>query len=196
MAESFVSRKDRIIASAIEIISESGLASLSTKSLTAKENISEELLYKYFGGIDEVLVEVVEQFVRFDNSIQKTIQGKDIPNIDKIREFFNTYATYYDHYFEITAIVLNYEALLHNVDTRQLISDCIISRNEFLQNLIEQALETEEILAVYTPEELRCLLIGIIDSIIINRRVMYHERSFQEEVMVSIEKTLSLIKAS
>ena len=57
MGDSFVSRKDRIIASAIEIISESGLSALTTKNLALKENMSEALMYKYFGGIDEVLVE-------------------------------------------------------------------------------------------------------------------------------------------
>ena len=55
MGDSFVSRKDRIIASAIEIISESGLSALTTKNLALKENMSEALMYKYFGGIDEVL---------------------------------------------------------------------------------------------------------------------------------------------
>ena len=57
MNNNFVNRKDRIIASAIEIISESGLASLTTKTLAMKENMSESLLYRYFGGIEEVLVE-------------------------------------------------------------------------------------------------------------------------------------------
>ena len=56
MTNSFVSRKDRIIASAIEIISEAGLTSLTTKTLAMKENMSESFLYRYFGGIDEVLV--------------------------------------------------------------------------------------------------------------------------------------------
>lgn len=56
MGDSFVSRKDRIISSAIEIISESGLSALTTKNLALKENMSETLLYKYFGGINEVLI--------------------------------------------------------------------------------------------------------------------------------------------
>ena len=62
MGDSFVSRKDRIISSAIEIISESGLSALTTKNLALKENMSETLLYKYFGGINEVLIEVVETY--------------------------------------------------------------------------------------------------------------------------------------
>ena len=44
MNNNFVNRKDRIVASAIEIISESGLASLTTKTLAMNENMSESLL--------------------------------------------------------------------------------------------------------------------------------------------------------
>ena len=68
MGDSFVSRKDRIISSAIEIISESGLSALTTKNLALKENMSETLLYKYFGGINEVLIEVVETYSKFDKT--------------------------------------------------------------------------------------------------------------------------------
>ena len=77
IGDSFVSRKDRIIASAIEIISESGLSALTTKNLALKENMSEALMYKYFGGIDEVLVEVVETYSKFDKGIRQTVQAKD-----------------------------------------------------------------------------------------------------------------------
>ena len=60
MAENFVSRKYRIVSSAIDLISELGLSALTTHNLAEKENTSEALMYKYFSGIDEVLVEVVD----------------------------------------------------------------------------------------------------------------------------------------
>ena len=93
MNNNFVNRKDRIVASAIEIISESGLASLTTKTLAMKENMSESLLYRYFGGIEEVLVEVVNTFTKFDSSIIATVEAKEISHLDKILEFLRTYST-------------------------------------------------------------------------------------------------------
>ena len=86
MNNNFVNRKDRIIASAIEIISDSGLASLTTKTLAMKENMSESLLYRYFGGIEEVMVEVVDAFTKFDSSIIATIEAKDISHLEKALE--------------------------------------------------------------------------------------------------------------
>ncbi len=194
MSDSFISRKDRIIASAIEIISESGLTSLSTKTLAMKENMSEALIYKYFGGINEVLIEVVEYFVRFDKVIIKTVQGKDVSNVEKIHEFFETYAIYYDNYMEIASIVLNYEELLHNVGTREIISTCIEERNRFLLQLIGDAIEAGEINQTFTAMELKCILMGIIRCQLMDRRTTYHSETLKSEVMESVDKILMLVK--
>lgn len=194
MSDNFISRKDRIIASAIEIISESGLASLSTKTLAMKENMSEALIYKYFGGINEVLIEVVEYFVRFDKSIIKTVQGKDVSNINKIHDFFETYAIYYDNYMEISAIVLNYEELLHNTGTREIIGVCIEERNRFLLQLIEQAMKTGEINSIFTANQLKCILMGVLSTQLLDRRTTYHSETLKVEVMESIDKILMLVK--
>ncbi len=194
MSDSFISRKDRIIASAIEIISESGLASLSTKSLAMKENMSETLIYKYFGGINEVLIEVVEYFARFDRSIIRTVQGKDVSNVEKIHEFFDTYAIYYDNYIEISAIVLNYEELLHNTGTREIIGACIEERNRFLLQLIQNAMSDREINSTFSAEELKCILMGILSSQLLDRRLTIHSETLRTEVMESIDKILMLVK--
>lgn len=194
MSDSFISRKDRIIASAIEIISESGLASLSTKSLAMKENMSETLIYKYFGGINEVLIEVVEYFARFDRSIIRTVQGKDVSNVEKIHEFFDTYAIYYDNYIEISAIVLNYEELLHNTGTREIIGACIDERNRFLLQLIQNAMSDREINSTFSAEELKCILTGILSSQLLDRRLTIHSETLRTEVMESIDKILMLVK--
>lgn len=194
MGDNFISRKDRIIASAIEIISESGLASLSTKTLAMKENMSEALIYKYFGGINEVLIEVVEYFVRFDKSIIRTVQSKDVTNVEKIHDFFETYAIYYDNYMEISAIVLNYEELLHNTGTREIIGACIEERNRFLLQLIENAMKENEINDTFTANQLKCILMGVLSTQLLDRRTTYHTQTLKSETMESIDKILMLVK--
>lgn len=194
MGDNFISRKDRIIDSAIEIISESGLASLSTKTLAMKENMSEALIYKYFGGINEVLIEVVEYFVRFDKSIIKTVQCKDVSYVEKIHVFFETYAIYYDNYMEISAIVLNYEELLHNTGTREIIGNCIEERSRFLLKLIEDAMEAGEINHTFTASQLKCILMGVLNTQLLDRRTSIHTQTLKIEVMESIDKILMLVK--
>lgn len=194
MADSFVSRKDRIIASAIEIISDSGLSALTTKNLSMKENMSEALLYKYFGGINEVLVAVVEYYAHFDAQIRKSIETKDEPYMAKLGHYLDAYATYYDNYYAIATLMLQYEELLHNVDTRDIISACIIERRHFQEELIRGAIEAGEISDKFTPEELATSLAGIGASCILSRRIAYHKKTFKQEYLELIAKWYSLIK--
>lgn len=194
MNDSFISRKDRIIVSAIEIISDSGLSALTTRNLALKENMSEGLLYKYFGGIDEVLVEVVDYYSRFDNSIRQTIKAKGGTNIQKLKDYLEAYATYYDNYYAISTLMLQYEELLHNIDTRERIAKCITERMSFIEDLFHSAIEAGEIKDLLTPAELANNVTGMTMSHILSRRITYHKRSFKQEFMDNICKWLELLK--
>lgn len=194
MNNNFVNRKDRIIASAIEIISESGLASLTTKTLAMKENMSESLLYRYFGGIDEVLVEVVNLFTKFDHGIIATIEAKEISHLDKVLELLKTYGTYYDGYKELSAIVLNYEELLHNVNTRESISAAIDLRTSFLRKEFAAAIQEKEIIDTFTSEELTNIFMGSLTRDLLNRRIYYENKSHNQAVGAILDKMAGLIR--
>lgn len=194
MNDSFISRKDRIISSAIEIISDSGLSALTTRNLAIKENMSEALLYKYFGGINEVLIEVVDYYTRFDKQIRHTFMAKEGANIQKLRDYLDAYATYYDNYYAISTLMLQYEELLHNIDVREKISWCIVERQQFIADLFDKAIKSDEIIDLFTPEELATNVTGVIMSHILNRRIVYHKKTFRQELMGNIDKWFDLLK--
>lgn len=194
MADSFVSRKDRIIASAIDIISELGLSALTTKNLALRENMSEALLYKYFGGIDEVLVEVVHYYSKYDESIRHTVGSKDISNTDKLTEYVMTYATYYDNYYAMATLMLQYEELLHNVETRDHIAWCIMERRKFVLALFQGAIDNKEIKDVFSADELADTLQGIIMAKVLSRRISYHKHTFKQELIANLVKWFDFIK--
>ncbi|MBE5953638.1 MAG: TetR/AcrR family transcriptional regulator [Lachnospiraceae bacterium] len=194
MVDSFISRKDRIISSAIEIISDSGLSALTTKNLAIKENMSEALLYKYFGGINEVLIEVVDYYTRFDKQIRHTFMSREGANIQKLRDYMDAYATYYDNYYSISTLMLQYEELLHNIDVREKIAWCITERQNFITDLFKSAIEDNEIIDVFTPDELANNVTGVLMSHILSRRIVYHKKTFRQELMSNIDKWFDLLK--
>lgn len=194
MSNSFINRKDRIIASAIEIISEAGLGSLTTKALAMKENMSESLLYRYFGSIEEVFVEVVDTFTKFDKSLIATIEAKEISHLDKVVDFFNTLGIYYDGYQELSAIVLNYEEFLHNVNTREAIASCIQMRTDFVRNELKAAMEEGEIIDTFTPEELSNVFFGSLNRGLLNRRIQYDRRAHNEVTKSMLNKLADILR--
>lgn len=188
MADSYISRRDKIVAAAIELIGDLGLHALTTKNLAWKENISETLIYKYFGGINEVLLEVVKEYAAFDINIQKTVERLDGTYMDKVKYYADTYATYYDNYIGMGAIMLHYEELLHLSDTREIISECILKRNEFVCELFDKAIENKEIRAVFSPKELTLVFNGIFTEGLIERRTQYSRKSFRLEIKEMINR--------
>lgn len=194
MGDSFVSRKDRIISSAIELISESGLSALTTKNLAQKENMSDGLIYKYFGSMDEVLLEIVETYSKFDKGIRQTVQSKYISYVEKLMEYLEAYATYYDNYYAISTIMLQYEELLHIVATRERIAWCITERLSFLAGLFQGAMDAGEIVDSFSADVLANNVTGMAMSHILERRISYHKKSFKEEYMDNIHKWMDLLR--
>ena len=195
MEDSYISNRDKIVASAIELIGDLGLHALTPKNLARKQNISDTLIYKYFGGIDEVLIAVVNEYAAFDINIQRTVDHLDGSYIDKIRYYADTYATYYDNYIGMGAIMLHYEELLHMSETREIISECMLKRNDFVCSLFQGAIENKEIRPVFTPKELTLVFNGLFTEGLLERRNQYSRKSFRvemKEMIGHIEKILRL----
>ena len=95
---------------------------------------------------------------------------------------------------EISAIVLNYEELLHNTGTREIIGNCIEERSRFLLKLIEDAMEAGEINHTFTASQLKCILMGVLNTQLLDRRTSIHTQTLKIEVMESIDKILMLVK--
>ena len=195
MEDSYISNRDKIVASAIELIGDLGLHALTPKNLARKQNISDTLIYKYFGGIDEVLLAVVNEYAAFDINIQRTVDHLDGSYIDKIRYYADTYATYYDNYIGMGAIMLHYEELLHMSETREIISECMLKRNDFVCSLFQGAIENKEIRPVFTPKELTLVFNGLFTEGLLERRNQYSRKSFRvemKEMIGHLEKILRL----
>ena len=195
MEDSYISNRDKIVASAIELIGDLGLHALTPKNLARKQNISDTLIYKYFGGIDEVLIAVVNEYAAFDINIQRTVDHLDGSYIDKIRYYADTYATYYDNYIGMGAIMLHYEELLHMSETREIISECMLKRNDFVCSLFQGAIENKEIRPVFTPKELTLVFNGLFTEGLLECRNQYSRKSFRvemKEMIGHLEKILRL----
>lgn len=195
MEDSYISNRDKIVASAIELIGDLGLHALTPKNLARKQNISDTLIYKYFGGIDEVLIAVVNEYAAFDINIQRTVDHLDGSYIDKIRYYADTYATYYDNYIGMGAIMLHYEELLHMSETREIITECMLKRNDFVCSLFQGAIENKEIRPVFTPKELTLVFNGLFTEGLLERRNQYSRKSFRvemKEMIGHLEKILRL----
>jgi hypothetical protein len=106
----------------------------------------------------------------------------------------NAYGSYYNSYYTLSSIMLNYEELLHNTRTRELIEKGFVSRREGLARIFQGALDNGEIIDDFTAEMLADMLLGIFVVCSLNRRVLVRKKSYHEEIKILSGKWLDTIK--
>jgi AcrR family transcriptional regulator len=194
MIGDFISARDRIISASIDIISDAGLESLTIPIISMRTNINEMMIYKYFSDTDEILEEIVATYFRFDKSVFKSIEAQNDTYLDMISAYVNQYGTYYDSYYSLSAIMLQYEELLHNTETRETMVQGFIERRDGLAKLFDDAVKSGELKDSYDdPRMLADLLLGIFVICSINRRVMNRKRSYKEDILLLFDNWINTI---
>ena len=191
MTEEFISVKDRIISASIDIISDAGLMSLDTKNISRRTNITEAMLYRYYSNTDEILSDIIDYYFRFDSSIFSTLKSRDSSNIEKIYMYLDAYGSYYNSYYSLSAIMLQYEFLLHNTVVREKVVNGYLTRRNFLVGIFKSAIEEKEIADTFTPEQLADIIMGLVQVNTLNRRMVNYKNSLKEELKDIADKFLN-----
>lgn len=188
----FISRKDRIILSAIDIINELGIQGLSTKELANRQNINESALYRHFKNKDAIILGVLDFFSQYDVSIYNTVMNKNSSPKQRVMSYLSAYLEYYESYPAITAILLHYESLSHEAIAREKIADIRERRMYHLTSLIHAFNIDHKLHETFNPEELSCLINGFCDTTILKWRMAGCSYSFKNEAIETIKKLLSV----
>lgn len=190
MIKGFPTRRDNIILAAIDIINERGIQGLSSKEIATRQGISESLLYKHFKSLDGVLIAVIEYFSQFDVMITNTVLKRDIQYKEKILEYIKSFVELYESYPALATISLNYETLMNYGHTKQIVTEIIIKRSEFIIKVIELGQSTGEIGHYYKPQELTDIINGIILSMILRWKMTGYNFQLKESMLMTIKKVL------
>ena len=193
MTEEFISVQDRILTASIDIISDSGLGSLNTKNIARYTGIDEAMLYKYYSNTDEILVDVVEYYFKFDKGIFSTLLSKNISNLEKIRRYLEAYASYYSNYIALSSIMLQYEELLHNPATRDVAMDGINFRISNIRAMFQAAIDNGEIRDDFSSDLLANLISGLISTMVFERRIRNYKQDYKTELIDCYDKMMSFI---
>ncbi len=195
MNNEFMNRKDKIISAAIQLIDESGLSSLTFQNLAIKFNMPKEMLYRYYGSTDEILEEIVDVFTNQDAIIFAKVEAMDIPHVKKVNEFFKLAYNTYQRHGNFLILPMNFEELIHNVHTRDILVHSIKARINFIKKEFEAAMNDKEITDVLlTPEELTDIYYGVLWEKILNHRIWEKDVDFTMEKNTVFEKIIDVLK--
>jgi AcrR family transcriptional regulator len=84
-------RREAIVAAAIEVAVDKGLASTTVRDVAAAMGTSSGLIHHYFESMDDVLAAAFEQVAQQDLALSARLMGEASDPVDAIRLFFRTY---------------------------------------------------------------------------------------------------------
>ncbi|MCR5544052.1 MAG: hypothetical protein K6F55_07860, partial [Eubacterium sp.] len=170
-----------------------GLFSLTPGHVSMRTNIREDMLYRYYSNTDEILSDIVDYYFRFDNAVFNTVRSLDSNYVDKLHMYIEDFATYYGNYQSLSAIMMQYEELLHNTTVRDKIESGYLTRYSFLHNLFDNAIKNKEIKDDFSPVELADFVTAIFRIKVLNRRVMNTSKPLKDEIIQTMDKWFKYI---
>lgn len=78
MKNEFLTRKEKIIISIVDLINEIGIKELSIKEIAKRENITEAAIYKHFQSKEQMLLEVLKYYSKYDNYKERFLMKKKV----------------------------------------------------------------------------------------------------------------------
>lgn len=183
----YIKRKDRIILTAIEIIDELGFQGLSTKEISKRQQVSEATLYKYYKSKNEIILNLLESYSKFDLDIKQTIELNHLSCKESIAFLMTKYAEYYENYPAMTAILSSYEYLQHEKELAEKVIRIFESRVTFIKLLIDEALKKGEFQTQMDSEALVDVIIGACHAVVLKWRIRNYNFSLKERIKAILQ---------
>lgn len=187
MNKIYLSRKESIILSAIEIIDELGIHELSIRELAGRQGVSEPALYRHFKSKQDIVLAVLDYYSHFDTMIADTIKKRDFSARDGIRFFVHSYSENLENYPALTAILFSYDILMYNPETGEKIKEIIALRTNTIRDLVEEGQKNGEISSNFSSEDLTDIILGTGRFIILKWRIDKYGYSLKERSMKALE---------
>lgn len=189
---SYIKRKERIILTAIDIISDLGFQGFTTKEICRRQEIADGTLYKHFRSKNEIILGVLDHYSKFDESIKDTIELNKLSAKESINFFLEMQSQYYENYPAITAISNLYETLQHEANISEKAKEIFQTRSKIIMYYIEKGKRNGEIKFEIDSEGLADMILGTIREIILKWRMSKFNFPLKERVMLNLDMILKL----
>lgn len=166
MIDNYLTRKEKITITSIQILDEKGIKGLTTREIASRQNITEPAIYRHFSSKKKIILSIIENFKIFDELISSTIIENKMAPLDALRYYIESFSKYYENYPEITTIMFSLDVYGYDEDLRNEMFDTFSKRDKLIKDIIEEGqkknLFTEKISSKYISEMIIDILWGTI----------------------------------
>lgn len=192
MKNSYLSRKEEIILTTIDLMDELGIANVSIKEIAKREKVTDAALYRHFRSKEEIFLGVLEYYMKYDEYIFHTLREQEKPVREKVSGYFRLYAEYFENYPAITSILGMYQILLYQPEFEKIIRRIIEKRTGFLTELFAAGIQKGEFNDNAVLDNMVFIFMGTFEKIIYMWRLNRYQFSIKERTEEVIEELLGL----
>ncbi len=141
MIDDYLSRKEKIIISAIDILDELGIQGLTSKEIAKRQGVTEPAVYRQFDGKKDIVLTILDRFAIFDEFIKNTVIDNRMEPEEAIGFYLNSYVEYYENYPQITTVMFSFDVYRYEKELNLKMQGIVSNRHRFFSDLIKSAQE-------------------------------------------------------
>jgi len=153
-------RQLEIIEAAGEILTESGIAGLTTKNLAAKMGFAESALYRHFKGKEEIILTMLE-YMSTDMDSRLTNSAKDIESPEeKLKAVFNNQFEFFKKNPHFLVAIFSDGLLEESKAINEAILQIMGTKRKHLLQIIQQGQKQKQFTDALSADELVHIIMG------------------------------------
>ena len=188
--DTLLHRRESMILTTIELIDQHGIHQVSTREIAKHQGITEGAIYRHFKSKNELLLEVLALFSKYDKDIFYTAAKKD-NGIEAIEFVFDSFSSYYENYPSMTAILMSLDIMRYDKELKGKVEGIVTDRLDFLQNIIQTGHRKGQISPTMNSEEVADILYGTFVGICSRWRLQGYSFSLHDKMMNAIQIILT-----
>lgn len=187
----YISRKQSIVISALEIINELGIEGLSIRELAKRQGVVEGALYKHFKSKEEILQAILDYYTRYDSKIKNTIDNSKLTPRESIKFIIKSYAEIFESNPALICITRSFEIMVIDDPIVNRVKEIYTARLNYLTYLIEEGQKDGSIDTNILGEDLSSIIFGLFRTITLKWRISNDSFPLKPRVEGALESLLS-----
>ena len=187
--DSLIHRKESLILSTIDLIDKFGIHQISIREIANHQGITEGAIYRHFKSKNELLLEVLEFFSKYDNDIFYTANEKE-SSIEAIIFVLESLTSYYENYPSITATLKSLDIMRYDSELKEKAEWIISNRFESFQKIIQKGQMKGQISSTVDSEAMTDIIMGTCLGICSRWRMQGYNFSLRDKTISAIQLIL------
>ena len=187
MIENYLTRKEKITITSIQILDEKGIKGLTTKEIAKRQNITEPAIYRHFSSKKNIILSIIENFKIFDELISSTIKENNMKAVEALKYYIESFSKYYENYPEITTVMFSLDVYGYDEELKGEMFDTFSKRDELIREIIKNGQDTNVFTKNISPIYLSDIIIDTLWGTIKRWKFNNCQSNLTEEVMKKID---------